>query len=186
MPGGKTPKQARSLHDRNPPQQGERDITYRILFVLLAVFAVATLPDQASAQCMECGPCGYGQGEGCSGALDGGFDNCGQDGFPIEDEDGEDDFVCMCGAYGGPCQADEADNTVEEHLPMALASLRTGSSMPADGPLYYAVAGPDIVFRRKCNGEPVHRVAAAEVGVEVVLAPAGATKPWRAKSGVGG
>ena len=160
-------------------------MTYRILFVLLAVFAVATLPDQASAQCMECQPCSYGQGEGCAGAVGGGgLDNCGQDGFPIKDEDGEDGFVCMCGAYGGPCQADEADGTVEEHLPMALANLRIGNFMPADGPLYYAVAGPDIVFRRKCNGEPVHRVAATEVGVELV--PAGATKPWRAKSGVGG
>ena len=67
---------------------------------------------------------------------------------------------------------------------MALASLKVGNSMPADGPLYYAVAGPDIVFRRKCNGEPVYRVAAAEIGVELV--PEGVTKPRPAKSGIGG
>lgn len=35
--GGKTPKRARSIHDRNPPRQRKRDMTYRILLVLLAV-----------------------------------------------------------------------------------------------------------------------------------------------------
>jgi len=128
---------------------------------------------------MECKPCSYGGGKGCAGALEGGSQNCTQDGVKIGDG-----FVCRCGDYGGSCQADDAGGTVEEHLPMALASLKAGNSMLADGPLYYAVAGPDIVFRRKCNGEPVYRVAAAEVGVGFV--PAGVTKPWRAKSGVGG
>ena len=159
-------------------------MTYRILFVLLAVFAVATLPDQASAQCMECKPCSYGHGRGCAGALEGGSANCAQDGFETDGEDGRPGFVCMCQDYGASCEAAAADGTVEEHLPMALTSLRAGNSMQADGPLYYAVAGPDIVFRRKCNGEPVYRVAAAEVGVELV--PEGVTKPWSAKSGIGG
>ncbi len=159
-------------------------MTYRILFILLAVFAVAALPDQASAQCMECKDCSYGHGRGCAGAQEGGSANCGQDGFEGENEDGRPGFVCMCQEYGASCEAAAADGTVEEHLPMALASLKVGNSMPADGPLYYAVAGPDIVFRRKCNGEPVYRVAAAEIGVELV--PEGVTKPRPAKSGIGG
>ena len=96
-------------------------MTYRILFILLAVFAVAALPDQASAQCMECKDCSYGHGRGCAGAQEGGSANCGQDGFEGENEDGRPGFVCMCQEYGASCEAAAADGTVEEHLPMAIA-----------------------------------------------------------------
>ena len=125
-------------------------MTYRILFIMVAVLATATLPDPASAQCMECAPCAYGSGLGCQGAVEGGAQHCAQQG----EEDGEGGLICLCGGYGGDCQADAlADRDAKEHLPMVLVSLQDGKMLPADGPLYFATAGADIVFRRKCDGE---------------------------------
>lgn len=150
--------------------------------LLVAVAAVASLPDQMSAQvvwisdCYVCGTCAWPSGRPDAGAMcmgripafGIGWKQCSQ---------GEEICTCRTSQIGwcsGPClpcgDPDEQTAELTESLVSeTLAAIKAGESIPADGPYFYARRGAEFVVRRKCDAAEVVRVAVAKVASTPIL-----------------
>ena len=139
--------------------------------LLVAVFAVAAVPERGSAQCWECRVgCSWGIGEDCVGNITSviGYTNCVETvkfGF------------CKCWEmWPGFCirtQAEDpavAQQNAEAELRAALAAIKAGEPIPPDGSFVYLKRGSELVVRRRCDMAEMARVAIAEVEPNWILA----------------
>ena len=142
-------------------------MTIRKLFPLLfvAVAAVVLMPEPASAQCWRCDECFWRPGSpfllSCHGAI--------VMGPVLGYTDCHENTPCVCHLYRnqiGICGIEENRETAAaqtEQLKKALAAIKAGQSISADGPFIYLRQGADYVVRRRCDAEEMGRVAVADV-----------------------
>ena len=136
--------------------------------LLVAMAAVATMPERASAQgCWYCDACWWGEvGKSCVLMIPGpviGFGNCNAR-APCDCYMKAEDF----GFCHLPLTAAETAE-YETKLAETLAAIRANRTIPADGRFFYAKRGSEFVVRRKCDVAEVGRVAISEVEPVPVL-----------------